>query len=88
MKRAVLILAILGLYPSFAQQKLFVRDDFTYNAASFEVEWDVFVRKLFGCPLDKAVSYKDDCEPGKGYIDDVAYEKARNKAKIFFKLKD
>lgn len=63
--------------------------EFLRRVVEFERHWDVFIRKLFGCPLNKVlVEPEAECSLAAGMMDLRGYQKAREAAKKLFKLTD
>jgi hypothetical protein len=77
------ILAILALFGASGGQEQI--DDSRHCAIKFDVHWNVYVRRLFGCPL-LGETTAATCSLARGTVDYVAYRKAREQAKILFQL--
>jgi hypothetical protein len=78
MKKFLLILILL---PLFAQSPEL--DDLKTRVWNFEKHYDIFVRKLYGCPLTGPAT-KDNCLYKNSTVDYAAFTKAQAAAKKLF----
>lgn len=63
--------------------------DLLYNRiVVFELNWDVFIRRLLGCPLKVTLVSANQCNPNLGYIDRNSFKKARHAAAELFQLEE
>jgi hypothetical protein len=54
---------------------------------NFEKHWNLFVRRLVGCPDDGELS-AEICKSHKAYLDRKEFKAARNAAKKLFDLEE
>ena len=63
--------------------------DSLYNkVVAFEMNWDIFIRKLAGCPLGVVLTESGQCNPNRGVLDRAAYARARKAAAKLFELEE
>lgn len=62
-------------------------DEQRANALAFDLAWNLYLRRLFGCP-DEGDTNADTCRPMLGRTDYAEFAKAREQAKRVFDLKD
>ena len=85
-------IAVLMVAPLLAQQPpslpVYPGDDFAFRVVSFEKHWNVFIRKLFGCPYPSGEINAGTCHPARAETDLEEFRKAREAAKKLFDLQD
>jgi hypothetical protein len=55
----------------------------------FGLQWDVFVRKLIGCPVDDVIiDPEKQCHPKLGELDRNAFRQARKAATELFQIRE
>lgn len=62
-------------------------DDQRDKAIAFDLHWNLYIRRLFGCP-DAGELSTDTCHVPTGTTDYREFSKAREAAKKLFDLKD
>lgn len=62
-------------------------DEFTSRVLAFEKHWNVFVRRLFGCP-DEGDTRQTGCHLARSKNELGEFEASREKAKPLFGLED
>lgn len=62
-------------------------DDLALRALRFDKPWNVFIRKLFGCP-ETGLTNRETCNMSYAVRDEAAYERARREAKRMFGLRE
>ena len=90
MPRKVLIyltLLLVCVVPASVQSP--VNNEFALQVLHFEVRWDPFIRKLFGCPLTGVIDKpQEQCKLALGRLDYKDWRQARESAKKLFDLQD
>lgn len=59
-------------------------DELKIKVYNFEKHYDVFFRKLFGCPAEGFLT-KENCFPNRGVVDYSSLQKARKEADKLFR---
>jgi hypothetical protein len=61
-------------------------DESRVRAMEFEKHWNTYIRRLFGCEEEGAITRTDQCKPVLGQIDYKAFLKSKDRAKRVFGL--
>jgi hypothetical protein len=61
--------------------------EFLERVVEMEREWDLFYRRLAGCP-DKGPADEMTCQPARGRLDYAAFERSRRAAARLFDFRD
>jgi hypothetical protein len=84
MKKAVLfLLIVVSAQPPAPTTELFYD-----RVVAFEHHWDIFIRKLAGCPLKVTLTETEQCNPNLGQLDRNSFRKARHAAAELFQLEE
>ena len=81
----ILALLAFSLNAEVGDSTLTVIDHFKMRVLTFDKNYDVFIRKLFGCQLSGFIT-RERCLHGEERIDYEQYDKAREAAKKLFDL--
>lgn len=89
MKRRGFILAMVGYAPMIAQQNQpqseFAPEDLRIKVMALETPWNIFIRKLFGCPYPTGETTTETCtRPSE--LDVASFEKAKRAAEKLWGL--
>jgi hypothetical protein len=76
-----------GLLGVLFQNRVLPDVEFYERAVAHEKAWDVFVRKLFGCPKDGPTT-PETCSVGNREIDYKSFTEARRTACKLFDLRE
>jgi len=86
MKRYLILIGLLLPLPA---QSPPVEASYLIKAAKLEVPWNIFVRKLFGCPVTgPIIDPPKECNVNRGQFSYSDYIRVRKEAKDFFEFKD
>ncbi len=61
--------------------------EFLQRVVDMEREWDLFYRRLAGCP-DKGPADETTCRPARGRLDHAAFMRSRRAAARLFDFRD
>lgn len=84
-RRSILAAACTLLLPPKALSQ--DKDSFRDNCLALEKPWNLFIRKMFGCPTPAGDTSPETCKTEKRTVDMPSFNKAREAAKRLWGFK-